>query len=793
MSNLPVRVYGDIRQLSIIKEIEMGNTASGIQEGQVVEVKVKESLPSGLRVELTANGRKGFVTRREISSDRSVRTPLKFPEPGEKRSAIILDTKGSIIRLSLRQVIDPWRDVIKYKKYQEGEIITGEVVNVRHNAAYIQVEPGIDAKIYPRDASFSKKNIEDVLWVGDKIRGEVIRCDSNEHSIELSIVRALRKLRTDDKSDLLKKFDYPPPSKRETKNALSSLPKEKPAKKIASLRTREIKRVLLVDNDLGWLEFLKKQITERYDSLVDTVSNSDDAWEKIEEGIVYDLILIDIQLDHEDGREFAKELKKEFDFPILLISVALQDISLLAQEFNDISFAPKTEEMVAVFDAIDQIRLGKSILTDILDLSTSELPEDILSVIHVSETDIRSMLAWLYNELKPTHCLFLKLHPLEQKIEIVDAYPILSDDEKKRAEDGLFYSPARQIIEEEHLLIKNDVDCRNDRRYKNFFPSLYFQSLLGMPVHIPGNEPSHALVILDDELGAFWDKNSYQQAYIAANFLSLILERISTSNILERYQQTYTMGMLLGDFVHEIGNRMQDLEISRERLEEKMLSLPDASNIKTVEFWVKAVQGSIKEINIASKDLRILNDAYTRQIKLQYEAVDINALLLRIMQRLAGTEAKTSVTIYKKFYKNLPKANSISDNLRQVFTNLLLNAVQMINRQQDIWKMEESHTTRPIPQKRGVIIVQTLYNEGSKYPNEVRIIDNGPGIHWRDQKNIFLQGFSHRGGAGLGLHISQNVVRRIGGRLVLLDSILFEGSVFSVELPVFSEEEQDHD
>ena len=88
-----------------------------------------------------------------------------------------------------------------------------------------------------------------------------------------------------------------------------------------------------------------------------------------------------------------------------------------------------------------------------------------------------------------------------------------------------------------------------------------------------------------------------------------------------------------------------------------------------------------------------------------------------------------------------------------------------------------------------MVFVQTKHVENNKkLPIEIRIMDSGPGIHWRNWERNFAQGYSGRGGAGLGLHISRGLIERMGGQLFLLDSILFVGSAFVVQLPGKSEE-----
>jgi signal transduction histidine kinase len=67
------------------------------------------------------------------------------------------------------------------------------------------------------------------------------------------------------------------------------------------------------------------------------------------------------------------------------------------------------------------------------------------------------------------------------------------------------------------------------------------------------------------------------------------------------------------------------------------------------------------------------------------------------------------------------------------------------------------------------------------------VIDTGPGVRYPDQKRIFrLDTSTREEGHGWGLFISRNLVEIMRGRLRLVGSLRFIGSVFAVELPMFS-------
>jgi PAS domain S-box-containing protein len=105
--------------------------------------------------------------------------------------------------------------------------------------------------------------------------------------------------------------------------------------------------------------------------------------------------------------------------------------------------------------------------------------------------------------------------------------------------------------------------------------------------------------------------------------------------------------------------------------------------------------------------------------------------------------------------------------LRQVFTNLLSNAIQFTERGQVIWRLRSERTA----DGAGRLLVD--------------VEDTGPGIPSGDLGRIFdafvqtSTGARVRGGAGLGLAISREFVRLMGGTIGV-DSELGKGSSFHV-------------
>ena len=141
--------------------------------------------------------------------------------------------------------------------------------------------------------------------------------------------------------------------------------------------------------------------------------------------------------------------------------------------------------------------------------------------------------------------------------------------------------------------------------------------------------------------------------------------------------------------------------------------------------------------------------------------VRMNDLLDEILDLLDRELRFSGIAVRKDYLEGLPSVKSDPSQLRQVFQNLMLNAIEAI-------------------QKGGEITVGTRQDrEGVK----VFIGDNGPGIPGDIIDKIFDPLFTAKpDGTGLGLSISSKILEKLGGR-ISVESKPAEGTKFTVELP----------
>jgi PAS domain S-box-containing protein len=143
------------------------------------------------------------------------------------------------------------------------------------------------------------------------------------------------------------------------------------------------------------------------------------------------------------------------------------------------------------------------------------------------------------------------------------------------------------------------------------------------------------------------------------------------------------------------------------------------------------------------------------------ERVELGELLASVV-RMVQAQRPSGVVIVER-YRPAPRVLGNAGQLRQVFLNLLVNAVQAVGASGRVELVLDS--------ERGGACV--------------RVRDDGPGIAPEHRERIFVPFFTTKPageGTGLGLYISYQIVQGHGGE-VRVDSVPGAGATFQVWLP----------
>jgi signal transduction histidine kinase len=171
-------------------------------------------------------------------------------------------------------------------------------------------------------------------------------------------------------------------------------------------------------------------------------------------------------------------------------------------------------------------------------------------------------------------------------------------------------------------------------------------------------------------------------------------------------------------------------------------------------------------VNEAERSKKIIANLldFARESGSQLEPLDL-ARLLEDTIHLAANQIKLSgIKIELHVSDNIPRIHGDGQQLRQVFLNLLLNAIDASEKGQKI-------QVSVLPVDEHVV---------------VKVIDFGKGIPKHILGSIFDPFFTTKAkgkGTGLGLSVSQGIVAKHGGQ-IQVTSKEGEGSTFMVSLPI---------
>ncbi|MEM8654200.1 MAG: ATP-binding protein [Pseudomonadota bacterium] len=202
---------------------------------------------------------------------------------------------------------------------------------------------------------------------------------------------------------------------------------------------------------------------------------------------------------------------------------------------------------------------------------------------------------------------------------------------------------------------------------------------------------------------------------------------------------------------------------------------PARDDTTAAERFLNIMQDEAERMNRLVGDLMSLNRVEGDERVRPTEDVALNDVLHSTLRTLRTLADEAGVTLEPAFGDDPVQVIADADQLKQVFTNLIENAIKYGGSGGRV-------TVRMIPSARE----PALRAPGVR----VQIVDYGPGIdpvHLPRITERFYRADDHRsralGGTGLGLAIVKHIVNRHRGRL-RVESTLGQGTTFTVILPM---------
>jgi len=277
-----------------------------------------------------------------------------------------------------------------------------------------------------------------------------------------------------------------------------------------------------------------------------------------------------------------------------------------------------------------------------------------------------------------------------------------------------------------------------------------FAALIGLFIAIELNRAEREKKI-NAELNAAYQKlNEYTQQLKDSQEQLIQSEKLSS------------LGQLSASIAHEVNNPLSGV-LTYTQLLIKRIESDRFSKESALDYLAKMES----ELTRSTRLVRNLLD-FARQSAPALVETDINEIINRVLEMTAHSAKLSKVEVINDLDPSLPKLTADPGQLQQVFTNLVVNAIQA---------MPEG----------GKLTLRTSSADGQL---KIEVQDTGYGISPENMRKLFTPFFSTKKevkGVGLGLAVSYGIIQRHRGKIEV-QSVEGKGTTFTVYLPVHQEE-----
>jgi PAS domain S-box-containing protein len=238
---------------------------------------------------------------------------------------------------------------------------------------------------------------------------------------------------------------------------------------------------------------------------------------------------------------------------------------------------------------------------------------------------------------------------------------------------------------------------------------------------------------------------------------SLHLEQAMRLQLIQA-EKLSALNRMMATVVHEINNPVQTIKNCIYLAESE--AQPDSAQLDYLAM-------ASSEINRITKLVFSMREIYRQPKHQELETLELSKLLADVLVLLETHMQHQKVTGQQGPSRDLLWVNAVPDQLKQVFINLGLNAIEAM--QPD----------------GGILTISTITDEES---NQVGVVvtDTGCGVAPDDLTKIFEPFYTTKeAGSGLGLAICYEIIQQHGGRITV-ESQPGRGSTFTVWLPLLT-------
>jgi PAS domain S-box-containing protein len=264
-----------------------------------------------------------------------------------------------------------------------------------------------------------------------------------------------------------------------------------------------------------------------------------------------------------------------------------------------------------------------------------------------------------------------------------------------------------------------------------------------------------------------WDNHGGQIGTIL--ILQDMTEFRRMEELAQRNQRLREMGEMAAGIAHEIRNPLASIELFASLLKK------DLEGDSEKEDLVQHIRAGVQNMDRIISTLLL----FAKSAQPSQQQCDINLLLTECLEGISNVIVPENINVIRKSAPGTLLANGDRELLRQVFPNLINNAIQA---------MPDGGELSLITQKSSVTSPRAENGSTARQYISVTVTDNGVGMSADNLAKIFNPFFTTKDkGTGLGLAISHNIIKAHQGTI---DAVSEEGkgTSFTVKIPSWDED-----